>query len=155
LFPNNPTIILCLFVRVLNLTVALMAAPVRIEDSDDDVPLFPRIEDSDDDVPLFPATAPLLLQQVPVIPADEATFAAPSVIPPVPEMEIEAAPEMEDEAPEMEDEADNEFRDIDEQGIECDDPMTTANPCTMHIISRRAKKYANFSCSLNFQLTIN
>ena len=156
-----------------NTSMAEAMGNAQIEDSDDDIPLFPCLPDSDDEplfpgpiVPLNPAPPlpqeplfhhhhllhgePLVLVVIEPVPLIVVPFGdMPELVPDSDDDEMVAESDDEDEAmpPLIPDDNDeNEYDHIDNRAIDVTLDMPSANPNIMNVTSRHQDKYANLSC---------
>jgi hypothetical protein len=104
-----------------------------------------RIEDSDDDDPLFPGVPPPLPEVVPLTTLPVMKLVAPPVapVPPPVVMMVPPVQDKEDDGPSVtiaESDDGDEYVDIDATAIECDKPMQKTRPSDMQVTSSRANK---------------
>ena len=123
------------------------------EDSDDDIPLFPRLPDPDDE-PLFPGPPlnpappgpPPVVMMVPLTIVSDASILAPPPVAPPPFYFPAPFPAVVDEMVEESEDEENVYAHIDARAIDVTLDMPSASPNSMNVTSHRQDKYANLSC---------
>ena len=132
-----------------------MAGTIRIEDPDDNIPLFGP---DPDDEPLFgpttphnpaPPVPPPVVMMVPLTIVSDASIVAPPPVAPPP-FDVPAlgspVPAVVDEMVEESQGEENVYAHIDARAIDVELDMPSANPNIMNVTSHRQDKYANLSC---------